>query len=113
MTTYVLATADRDELETTVFSSESGDVVAVFTQESKARQYLKDAGWQDDMTVAELTSIDLMEWLIKCHRNGVQLIATDPDRAEQESGVRIDTLTIKDQLEYAGDHITRVASPDF
>lgn len=113
MSAFVLATKHRDDLETTVFSSEAGDAVAIFTDSGVAQQYIDDAGWQDDMTVAELTSIDLIEWLVKCYRNGVRLMATDPVRSEQQSGLRIDALDIESQLEHAGSHIVTVANPDF
>lgn len=112
MAAFVLANKRTDELETTVFSGEGGDTVAVFSDAVNAQQYLKDAGWEDEMTVAELHSIQLIEWLLHCYRNGVRLMATDPRRSEQEAGLRVNTLDIEGQLEYAGDHIIRVANPE-
>ena len=113
MPAYVLANKNTEELETTIFASEAGDVVAVFTDSKHAQKYLDDAGWNDSMTVATLNAIQLMEWLIHCHRNGVRLMAADPRRSEQESGMRLSTLNIEAQLEHAGSHIVRVANPEF
>jgi hypothetical protein len=113
MAAYVLANKGTDQLETTVFSSEAGDAVAVFTDPKNAQQYLDDAGWNETMTVATLNAIQLMEWLIHCYKNGVRLMATDPRRSEQESGLRLSTLDIEAQLEHAGSHIVRVANPEF
>lgn len=113
MATYVLANKNTTELETTVFSSESGDTVAVFTDAKKASAYLEDAGWQDEMTVAQLNSVQFMEWLIMCHRNGVKLMATDPLRSEQEAGRKVNTLEIDAQLDQAGEFITQVANREF
>lgn len=113
MSSYLLANKNSKQLETTVFSSEDGDAVAVFTDPKNAQQYLEDAGWEDEMTVAELEPIQFLEWLITCHHNGVKLMATDPRRADHESGLRISTLDIEAQLEHAGLHITQLANPDF
>ena len=113
MATYLLANKGTKELETTVFESEAGDAVAVFTDPKNAQQYIDDAGWQDEMVVAELNAVELMKWLILCHEDGVQLMATDPRRSEQESGMRISTLNIEAQLEHAGQHIFQVAQRDF
>lgn len=113
MSTFVLTNKSTSELETTVFSSEGGDAVAIFTDHQNAQQYLDDAGWNDMMTVAELDSVQLMEWLIHCHRNGVRLMVTDPNRMEHQAGMRLSTLEIEAQLENAGNHITLVANPDF
>jgi hypothetical protein len=113
MAAYVLTNKNTKELETTVFASESGDTVAVFTEQGKAQQYLDNAGWQDNMSVAELDDVSFLEWLLLCHRNGIKQMATDPNRKEQESGQRIDTLDIAGQLQHAGESITHVASSDF
>lgn len=113
MATYLLANKGTDELETTVFESEAGDAVAVFTDQKNAQQYLEDAGWKEEMVVAELGAVQFIEWLIMCHRNGVKLMATDPRRDEQETGMRVSTLDIEAQLEHAGQHIFQVANRDF
>lgn len=113
MAAYLIANKNTKELETTIFASEAGDTVAVFTDEKNAQKYIDDAGWQGEMTVAELSAIQFMEWLITCHRNGVKLMATDPQRSEHENGFKISTLDIQSQLEHAGQHITQVANRDF
>lgn len=113
MATYVLVNSKTEDLETTVFASEAGDTVALFTDSKNAQQYLDDAKWNDEMSVAELDNIQLMEWLIHCYRNGVKLMATDPSRSEQESGMRVSTLDIEDQLGHAGNHIFQVANREF
>jgi hypothetical protein len=113
MATYLLANKGTKQLETTVFESEAGDAVAVFTDPKNAEAYISDAGWQEEMVVAELKAVEFMEWLILCHRNGVKQMATDPRRSEQESGMRVSTLDIEAQLEHAGQHIFQTAQRDF
>ncbi|MEM7784322.1 MAG: hypothetical protein AAF939_06765 [Planctomycetota bacterium] len=113
MAAYVLTNRNTKELETTIFSSEAGDAVAVFTDPKHAQKYLDDADWNESMTVATLESVELIEWLMHCYRNGVRLLATDPKRSEQDSGMRLSTLDIEAQLEHAGNHIIRTANPEF
>ena len=111
--TYLLANKESKLLETTIFQSEEGDAVVVFTDRKHAETYISEAGWEDEMVVAELRAIPLLEWLLLCFKDGVKLMAINPRREEQESGYRLSTLNIEAQLENAGDHIFQVASPDF
>lgn len=113
MSTFLLTKKDTEVLETTVFASEEGDAVAVFTDPKNAQEYLNAANWNDEMVVAELGAVEFIKYLINCHENGVKLMATDPRRSEQESGMRISTLNIEAQLEHAGQHIFQVAQRDF
>ena len=113
MSTYLIANRDSEQLETIVFSAEGGDAVAVFTDPANAQNYIDDAGWGENFTVASLQPIELMEWLLNCYRNGVRLMATDPERRRQESGQRLNVLDIEGQLEHAGRHINLIANPDF
>jgi len=111
--TYLLANKDTELLETTVFNSEEGDAVIVFTDRKHADAYIEAAQWGDEMVVAELNSIAFIEWLVQCFNNGVKLMAVDPRREEQERNERITTLNVEAQLENAGNHIFLVANPDF
>lgn len=113
MSAFILTNRNVNELETTVFTAEGGDAVALFTDYKHAQQYLDDANWNESMTVAELDSIRFLEWLLHCYRSGVRSMAIDPRRSEQESGMRITTLEIEAQLEHAGSHIVQIARPDF
>ncbi len=113
MATYLIANKKTQQLETIVFAGEGGDVVAVFTDPANARKYIEDAGWTEEFTVATLQPIEFLQWLLKCHQNGVESLVTDPKRVEHESGDRLNVLNIKAQLEHAGQHINLVASPDF
>ncbi|MFK7769080.1 MAG: hypothetical protein AB8B55_17790 [Mariniblastus sp.] len=113
MATYLIAQRDTEELETAIFESDAGDAVAVFTDQKHAQAYIDDAGWQSGMVVAELDEVQFMEWLILCYRSGVELMATDPRRREQESGLKVSTLNIEAQLAHAGSHIFQVAQRDF
>ena len=111
---WLIAVKETEELETVVFEGEDGDeVVAVFTDPKNASDYIEAASWQDDHQIAELEPIAFLEWLIVCHRSGVKLLATDPKRADQESGKRISTLVIETQLTKAGEHISLTANRDF
>lgn len=113
MSAFVIADKNAKELDTTVFSAEGGDAVMLFTDQKNAQSYLEEANWADRMTVAELDSIRLIEWLLHCYKNGILFMATNPRRSEQDSGLRVSTLEIKAQLEHAGDHIVQVANPEF
>lgn len=114
MSTFLIANKDSDKLETIVFDGEGGtESVAVFTDFKKADQYIRDANWTDQYTVATLQPIDFMEWLIHCHRSGIQLMVTDPLRSDQEAGRKLSTLNIEAHLEHAGEHIELVADPEF
>lgn len=113
MSTFVIAKKDTEDLETIVFTGDDGDAVAVFTDSKSAEQYIADADWQEEFTVAELEPIDFMEWLIQCHRSGIEHMATNPVRAEHEEGRSIDTLDIEAHLNHAARHIESIANPDF
>jgi hypothetical protein len=113
MPTFVFTNKNTPELETTIFASEAGDSVIIFTDEQNAKNYLSDAGWEQEMVVAALGPIQLIEWLLHCHHRGVKLLATNPRRAEHEAGLRVNTLNIEAQLMHAGDHIFQIACPDF
>lgn len=113
MSIFLIANKDTEVLETTVFSSDGGDTVAVFTDLKNATQYIEDAGWADQNVVATLEEVPFLEWLIQCHNSGVRLMATDPIRCEQESGMKISTLVIADQLKHAAEHICDVANKEF
>ena len=113
MSVYVIAKKDTKLLETIVFAAEGGDAVAVFSDPNRAESYIEDAGWSNSYTVATLTKIDFLEWLIKCHRNGVAFMTTNPTRAEHESNLKIDTLTIEAHLAEAGEQIATTANSEF
>ena len=113
MATYLITKKDTEQLETIVFESEGGEAVAVFTDPKNAQAYIDDANWSDEFTVATLDSIAFMEWLIKCYRDGVRFMATNPTRAAQEAGSKVDSLDIEAHLKHAGEHIHLIANPDF
>ncbi len=114
MSAYLIAHKNTDDLDTIVFDGEAGqEIVAVFSDPKKAEKYINDAGWNDTYTVATLDAIAFMEWLIKCHRSGIEIMMTDPDRDEQESGRRLNTMNIEAHLNAAGEHIVLIANPDF
>ena len=113
MSIYVIAKKDSELLETIVFAAEGGDAVAVFSDTSQAETYIEDADWSDSYTVATLSKIDFLEWLIKCHRNGVAFMATNPTRAEHESNLKIDTISIEAHLDEAGEQIAATANSEF
>lgn len=114
MAAYLIAIKDSEVLDTPVFAADQHEeIVMVFTDPKNAQQYIEDAGWSEDHTVATLDSISFMEWLIQCHRSGIDLMATDPKRSEHEAGMKINSLSIKGHLEHAGEHIVLTANPDF
>ena len=113
MATYLISKKDIEQLETIVFDAEGGEAITVFTDPKHAQKYIDDAGWSDEFTVATLDNIALLEWLLKCHRDGIRFMATNPTRADQEAGLKIDSLDIEGHLNHAGGHIHLIANPDF
>ena len=116
MTAYILTRTQSEELDTVIFAAGPNDrdeAVAVFTDLANAEQYLVEANWSPEYTVATLESIPFLRWMLQLHDNGVSYLAIDPTFADQQSGVRIDTLSIEGHLEHAGKHIVDVARPDF
>ena len=113
MATYLISKKDTDQLETIVFDAQGGDAVTVFTDPKNAQQYIDEAGWSDEFTVATLDNISLIEWLVKCHRDGIRFMATNPLRSDHEAGLKLDSLDIETHLNHAGGHIHLIANPDF
>jgi len=116
MPVYILAQADCDDLATAIFSAgpdSREEAVAVFTDSSTAEKYLEDAGWTSEYTIATVDAIPFMKFVLELHAQGVQHMAIDPHFADQQAGIRLDTLDIEAHLEHAGRHIMEVARPDF
>ena len=114
MSAYLITKIDSEVLDMPVYAAgEAEEIVVLFTCETNAQQYIDDAGWSDKYTVATLDSIALLEWLLHCHRSGVDLIATDPKRSEQMAGQKLSSLSIEAHLKHAGEHIVATANPEF
>ena len=116
MAAYLISRADVQSLDTVVFSAgpnEKEEAIALFTDPAAAEQYIEEAGWSSKYTVATVEPIPLLRWLLQAHEDGVQHIAVDPQYAAQESGERMNTLSIEGHLEHAGNHILDIARPDF
>ena len=114
MSAFLITNKDSEPIDTPVFAAdETDEIVMVFTSQQSAQRYIDDAEWGDEYTVATLEPIPFLEWLLLCHRNGIESIATDPNRSEQTSGQMVNSLSIEDHLIHAGQHIVTVANPDF
>ena len=114
MAAYLITNKNSDQIDTPVYAADQSDeIVMVFTSEQAAQQYIDDAGWAEENTVATLDSIPFLEWLLLCHRSGIDAIATDPKRADQVAGQKLNSLSIEAHLKHAGQHIVSVANPDF
>jgi hypothetical protein len=114
MAAYLITKSDSKLLDTPVFAADQVDeIVTVFTDPKNAQQYIDDAGWSEDHTVATLDSIAFMEWLLHCHRSGIELMATDLKRSDHDAGRKISSLNIKAHLEHAGEHVVLTANRDF
>ena len=114
MSAFLITKTDSEPLDTPVYAAdETDEIVMVFTSQQSAQRYIDDAEWGDEYTVATLEPISFLEWLLLCHRNGIESIATDPSRSDQISGQRVSSLSIEDHLIHAGQHIVAVATPDF
>lgn len=108
MSVFAIARRSASELDTVVFSagkSDSAEAVAVFTDEKRAQKYIFDAGWSESHTVARLESADLFPWLCALDRDGIQYLAVDPTRTLQLQDGLQTMLTIRSELESAGERL--------
>ena len=116
MSAYLICRAKVKTLDTVIFFTdpyEKEEAVAVFTDSKKAEAYLSDAAWVGEYTVATVDAIPFLKWLLQLHDEGVQYLVIDPKYADQQAGIRMNTLSIKGHLEHAGNHIVDVARPDY
>lgn len=114
MSAFLVTLKDSKLIDTPVFAAdETDEIVMVFTTQQSAQQYIDDSDWGESYVVATLDPITLVEWLLMCHRSGVDSIATDPKRSDQQQGIKINSLSIEAHLKHAGEHIISVANPDF
>ena len=116
MAAYLITRTITKALDTVIFSAgpkDNEEAVAVFTNTKDAEQYIEDAGWNGEYTVATVEPIPFLRWLLKTYDEGVQHIAVDPKYADQKADTRLNTLSIEGHLEHAGKHIVDVARPDF
>ena len=116
MPAYLISRANVEALDTVIFSAGPNDkeeAVAVFTDPEAAEEYMQEAGWADEYTVATVEPIPFLRWLIQVYDEGVQHIAVDPKFSEQQAGQKLNTLSVEGHLEHAGKHIVDVARPDF
>ncbi len=116
MAAYLITKKGIDDLETVVFKAGpegGGESVPVFTDPARAQRYIDEAAWSNEFTIAEVEPVEFLKWLMHCHADGIELLATDPDRNEHVAGRRIETMNIAAQLEHAAMHILQIAHPDF
>lgn len=116
MVAYLITRRNVEPLDTVVFSAGPNgkeEAFALFTAPATAESYIKAAGWEDDYTVAAIEPIPFLRLLLHAHDDGVQHIVVDPDYADQQSGLRLNTLNLTAHLEHAGKHVVDVARPDF
>ncbi len=72
--------------------------LAVFTSDDKAEGYIKDSGWDETETVAEVNPIDFLQWITSIHGKGTQYLAVSTIRDDQEQGLSQPVLNIEEQL---------------
>jgi hypothetical protein len=116
MAAYLICRKERQDLETMVFSAgpnSSEEAVLLFTNPDAAQQFIDEAGWSAEWTVATVDAIPLLHWFLKAHEDGIQHVAVDPLWNDHAAGKRLSTLSIEGQLEHAAAHIMKVANPDF
>lgn len=116
MVAYLIARENVDPLDTVVFAAGPNgkeEAVALFTDPNTAKSYIEAAGWEDEYTVATVEPIPFLRWLLHAYDDGVHHLVVDPDFADQEAQVRLNTLDLEAHLAHAGEHIVEVARPDF
>jgi hypothetical protein len=98
MSVYVIAKVGHEFLDTPVFHagpSGSEEAIAVFTDRDSADRYINEAGWSEH-EVGELTSLQLLQWMVKAHGDGTRLLAVNPDRTGQLAGKQQVVVTIEE-----------------
>lgn len=108
MSVFAIARRNTSELDTVVFSAgknDSAEAVALFNTQDRAAEYIFDAGWGESHTVAEMKSADLFQWMCELDRDGIEYLAIDPTRAPQLEGGLQSMLTIRSELESAGERL--------
>mgnify|MGYP006969353600 CR=1 FL=1 len=105
---YVIAKKNVADLHTEVLHAGKGDhgeAAIAFTSAGKARNYIAASGWSDVNTVAELAPVDFLQWLNTNYHSGVQFLAVNPVRDEQEQGIAQPVLNIKEELSELAAHL--------
>lgn len=106
MNFYVLAKRDSDDLDTPVFdmgTSSNESAVAIFLRRQAAVDYLTEANWSSDHTVAAIEPTQTLKWLVHAQENGIDFVAIDPDRQKQVAGRDQPGLYLDDPLRVHAD----------
>ncbi len=97
---FVITKKGLDFLDTPVFhAGESGDeeALALFTDRQRTQQYIDRAAWGETDEIGELTSNDLLQWLVEANREGIQYVTINPERdrhleGEPQSALLLDAI---------------------
>lgn len=101
MAAYLIVRKDCDDWDIPVFYAGDGgrdEAIAVFTGRTRAVQYLRDAGLQEDHRVREFSAIELFEMMVKAHQDGVTYVAVNPKPEQQLVGQRQPVIVLERQL---------------
>jgi len=96
LTFYVIAKKNLSDLSSPLVGvGDSGDEAAlIFTEDSKAQEYLQAADWTETDTIAELDAAAVVSWLAILQKEGVKYLVPDPDRVYQDDGMTQTVITI-------------------
>ncbi|APZ94175.1 hypothetical protein [Fuerstiella marisgermanici] len=96
LTFYVIAKKNLSDLSSPLVGvGDSGDEASlIFTEDSKAQEYLQAADWTETDTVAELDAAAVVSWLAILQKEGVKYLVPDPDRVYQDDGMTQTVITI-------------------
>ncbi len=109
MPVYAIAKRGSEFLDTPVFhagSSDDEEAIAVFTDRDSANQYIEGAGWSDH-EAGELTSLQLLQLMVKAHADGTRFLAVNPERTGQLAGELQGVVTIEERLNEVANSISR------
>ena len=110
MSIYVLAERNESELSSPIFRAgpdETEESAAVFTTQDQAESYIRQAGWTTTETVAELNPESLLHWVLNLRSDGVQYLAVNPNRREQEASRQQAVLSIVDVVAEMTENLSR------
>lgn len=109
MPSFVIASKRSEMIESPVFyAGEDGteEAVLVFTDRRRAEKYVEAAGWSTDYEVRDLSSVELLQWIMHAYQQGTQYVSINPKRSTHTSGDPQSVIVIEEHLARYAEQLT-------